>query len=203
MSGTYDCPICGKATPHWHEPLDRVRDVCCALRRYGRHEDSCAITRDEWTNPLLEIACTCGLRDELDTAFTLDQKRMTAALNQCAAAEVSSPARPPLESRLAELVLKPLLVQLNWAVSHDPNPDQMTINISEFAVEAHKGLVALLAEVSSAPPPALRELIAKWRERAELSHPPLSYEEGICKGIGLCLDELEAALASSSSQEHP
>ena len=95
MSGTYDCPICGKATPHWHEPLDRVRDVCCALRRYGRHEDSCAITRDEWTNPLLEIACTCGLRDELDTAFTLDQKRMTAALNQCAAAEVSSPASPP------------------------------------------------------------------------------------------------------------
>jgi len=127
----------------------------------------------------------------------------SAILNNYMAAEVSSPARPPLESRLAELVLKPLLVQLNWAVSHDPNPDQMTINISEFAVEAHKGLVALLAEVSSAPPPALRELIAKWRERAELSHPPLSYEEGICKGIGLCLDELEAALASSSSQEHP
>lgn len=59
---------------------------------------------------------------------------------------VSSPARP----ELADLVLKPLLVQLKWAVSHDPNPDQMTRNIAEFTAEAEKGLAALAEGAVSA-----------------------------------------------------
>ena len=50
----------------------------------------------------------------------------------------SSPASP-----LDELVLKPLLAQLRWAVSHDPSPDQMTRNIADFVAEAEKGRAAL------------------------------------------------------------
>lgn len=57
--------------------------------------------------------------------------------------------------RLAELVLKPLLIQLKWAVSHDPYPDQMTRNIAEFTAEAEKGLAALTERAASPTMPAL------------------------------------------------
>lgn len=37
------------------------------------------------------------------------------------------------------------------------------------------------------------ELIAKWRKASDLAdkHPPFSYEQGVCVGIGYCADELE------------
>lgn len=68
---------------------------------------------------------------------------------------VYTPAASPVRPQLADLVLKPLLVQLKWAVSHDPNPDQMTRNIAEFTAEAEKGLAALAEGAVSTAPPAL------------------------------------------------
>jgi hypothetical protein len=41
-------------------------------------------------------------------------------------------------------VLKPLLVQLKWAVSHDTQPDKVTENIATFLSEAEQGRAALM-----------------------------------------------------------
>jgi len=59
----------------------------------------------------------------------------------------------------------------------------------------------LRAEVSSAPPPALRELIATWRKRATLQRTVRPWTDLSASSLDECADELEAALASSSSQE--
>lgn len=51
----------------------------------------------------------------------------------------------PQQDELIRLVLKQLLVQLKWAVSHDPHPDKFTENIATFTSEAERGLAALSA----------------------------------------------------------
>lgn len=54
-------------------------------------------------------------------------------------------------------------------------------------------LIALKRSAEASDRAVHPELIAKWRKASDLAdkHPPFSYEQGVCVGIGYCADELE------------
>jgi hypothetical protein len=69
-------------------------------------------------------------------------------------------------------------------------------------LETQHVLDDLLASAASAPPTALRELIARWRDDAKPPENLYGDKDAVRRRcINRLADELEAALASSSSQE--
>ena len=112
-----------------------------------------------------------------------------------ARAEVSSPARPQQTLR-------------EWAAANTCSEvhEGTLCSVCRYAgvgcvrAWALNDGAAGLAEVSSAPPPALRELIATWRKRATLQRTVRPWTDLSASSLDECADELEAALASSSFQ---
>ncbi len=77
-----------------------------------------------------------------------------------------------MKADLLLMILKPLLVQLKWAVSHDAAPDQFTTNVADFAAEAEQALAALGA---SRPSPAPK---SDWEQVNDLDEIRAEYREG-------------------------
>lgn len=115
------------------------------------------------------------------------------------------------QERLVDWILKPLLVQLKWAVSHDPNPDKLTENIAEFAAEAERGMLAALAlPAAERPAPDLEkaleaqiQMALRAMDMGGMTEGEKSFYEGKAAGVRQALNSVRLASASpvSATQE--